>query len=295
MRCSQLLRLLLGLCQGCLNLIQACGCCLVGLGLQLQGGCLHLQLADPPVQHIQGLWFQGGLHLDLGSCLVHQVYGLVWQEATVDVARTQRSCCHKRTLRNLDAMVSLITLAQSSQDADGLLHAGLVCKHLLEAPLQSRVLLDSLLVLVQCAGTDAAELSTGQRRLEQGAAIHHCCTLCTAGRHKVVDVINEQHHAATQLCQLVQHLLQALLKLARHHAACCQRTQVQLQDLDAHEAHGHIPVHHALRQAFHDGCLAHSALSNQHWIVLGAARKDVHTAADFIISTYDRVQLAHAC
>eukprot|EP00983_Pelagomonas_calceolata_P100071 1158529-Pelagomonas_calceolata.AAC.3 len=27
-------------------------------------------------------------------------------------------------------MVSLITLAQSSQDADGLLHAGLVCKHL---------------------------------------------------------------------------------------------------------------------------------------------------------------------
>jgi hypothetical protein len=57
---------------------------------------------------------------------------------------------------------------------------------------------------------------------------------------------------------------------------------------------GTSPVDHALRQALDDGGLAHARVADQGRVVLGAAGKDLHDAADLFVTSDDRVELALA-
>ena len=57
-----------------------------------------------------------------------------WQEAVCDVAVAQHRGLHQGGVADLDAVVELVALPQAAQDGDGVGHAGLVHKHLLEAP-----------------------------------------------------------------------------------------------------------------------------------------------------------------
>ncbi len=45
-----------------------------------------------------------------------------------------------------------------------------------------------------------------------------------------------------------------------------------------------------MRQPFDDGGFAHTGLANQHRVVLGAASKNLHDAADFLVAAYDWVE-----
>ena len=64
----------------------------------------------------------------------------------------------------------------------------------LEAPLQGRVLLDVLAVLVQRGRADAAQLAAGQGRLEQVAGVHRA--LGPAGPDDRVQLVDEQDDLA---------------------------------------------------------------------------------------------------
>ena len=68
-------------------------------------------------------------------------------------------------------MVRLVALLQAAQDGDGVLDVGLADVDDLEAPLQGRVLLDVLAVLVQRGCADGPQLAARQRRLEHVAGI----------------------------------------------------------------------------------------------------------------------------
>src|SRR5699024_8954744 len=51
-------------------------------------------------------------------------------------------------------------------------------------------------------------------------------------------------------------------------------------------------VDDTLCQPFHDGGLAHTGVADQHRVVLGPAGQYLNHAADFLVTTDDRVQLA---
>ena len=57
---------------------------------------------------------------------------------------------------------------------------------------------------------------------------------------------------------------------------------------------GHFVVDDALRQAFDDGGLADAGFADQHGIVLGAALQDLDGAADLVVATDHRIELALA-
>ena len=66
------------------------------------------------------------------------------------------------------AMVQLVPQLQPSQDAHGVLGAGLTDVHLLEPARQGFLRLDVLPVLVDGRGANTAELAAGEGKLEEG-------------------------------------------------------------------------------------------------------------------------------
>ena len=63
----------------------------------------------------------------------------------------------------------LVALLQAAQDRDRVRNGRLADEDRLEAPLEGRVLLDVLPVLVERRRADAAQLAAGEHRLEQVA------------------------------------------------------------------------------------------------------------------------------
>jgi len=62
----------------------------------------------------------------------------------------------------------------------------MVSAYLLKTPFQGRVLLNCLLEFVDAGGSDATELPSAQRWLEQRAAVHHRGALGKEGKHTVL-------------------------------------------------------------------------------------------------------------
>ena len=118
--------------------------------LALDGLLLDLQLLYLGVEDVDRL--RHGVHLqaELGRSLVHEVDGLVRQEAVVDVAVRKIDCRDQRVILDAHPMVILIFLLESSEYRDALCRGGLVHHHHLETAFEGLVGLEILLVLVQC-------------------------------------------------------------------------------------------------------------------------------------------------
>ena len=91
-------------------------------------------------------------------------------------------------------MVHLIAFLEPAQDADGVLHRRLGDQDGLEPPLQRRVLLDALAVLVKRGRSDAAQLPARQCGLEHVAGIHRA--LGRSGTDQRVQLVDEQDDLA---------------------------------------------------------------------------------------------------
>ena len=133
---------------------------------------LDLQL-DPAALQLVELDRHGvDLHPQPAGRLVDEVDRLVGQEALGDVAVGQGGRGDERRVRDPDAVVDLVALAQAAQDRDRLLDRRLVHEHRLEAPLERGVLLDVLAVLVERGRADGVQLAAGEHRLEQVGGVH---------------------------------------------------------------------------------------------------------------------------
>ena len=106
-----------------------------------------------------------------------------------------------------------------------------------------------------------------------------------------MELVDEQDDVAA-LGDLLHHLLQALLELAAVLRAGDQRGQVERVDLLVLEQLGHLGAGDALGQALDDGRLADAGLADQHRVVLGAAREDLHDPLDLGLAADARVELA---
>ena len=107
-------------------------------------------------------------------------------------------------------MVHLVALLEAAQNRNGVFHRWLVHQHLLETPLQRRILLDVLAVFIQGCGADATQLPPGEHRFQQVAGIHG--SAAGASPHHGVDLIDEEHDLPLRGRHLLEDGLEALLE-----------------------------------------------------------------------------------
>ena len=256
----------------------------------LQGSFLDLHLDDLPGNGIQ---LRGhGIHLgaDLSAGLVHQVDGLVRQEAVGDIAVGEGGRGDDGGIGNLHAVEHFIPFLQATEDGDGIFHGRLLHQHRLEAAFQSGILLDILAVLVQGGGTDTVQLATGQHGFQQVARVHAAFGL--ASTHDGMQFIDEQDDAAVGLLDFRQDSLQTLLKFAAILGTGDEGTHVQRENGLILKALGHVALDDALGQTLGDGGLTDTGFADQDGIVLGLSGQDPHHIADLFVTADDGVLLA---
>jgi hypothetical protein len=230
-----------------------------------------------------------GLDAHARGGLVDQVDGLVGEEAVGDVAARQFAGGAQRLVGDLHLVVLLVAVAQPCEDLDGLVDGGLVDTDLLEAALQRGVALEVLAVLVEGGGADRLQLATRERGLEDGGGVDRA--LGGARADEVVELVDEQDDVPA-LGDLLHDLLQALLELSPVLGAGHQRGQVERVDLLVLEQLGHLGAGDALGEALDDGGLADAGLADEHGVVLGAPREDLHDPLDLGLAPHTGVELA---
>src|SRR4051812_8826993 len=234
---------------------------------------------------------RGGHRLDAHarSGLVDEVDRLVGQLPVGDVPVRELRGRLERLVGDVHLVVLLVAVTQALEDLHGLLGRRLVDADLLEAPLQGGVALEVLAVLVERRRADGLELAAGERRLEDRRRVDRA--LGGTRADEVVELVDEQDDVPA-LGDLLHHLLQALLELAAVLRAGDEGREVQRVDLLALEQLGHVGVGDALGEAFDHRGLAHARLADEHRVVLGAAREDLHDPLDLGLAADDGVELA---
>ena len=183
----------------------------------------------------------------------------------------------------------LVALANAHQDVDALLDRWLFDHDRLEAPLEGRVPLDVLAVVVERGGADALQFAAGERRLQDVGRVDRA--LRGARPHERVQLVDEQDRIVGA-AQLLDDLLEALLELATVLRARDERADVEGQDALVGEGLRHVPADDAMGQALGDGGLADPRLADQGRVVLRSAGQDLDDPLDLLLATDDRIELA---
>ena len=159
----------------------------------------------------------------------------------------------------------------------------------LEAPFERGILLDVLAILVERRRADRVEFAARQHRLQHVAGVHRAFRRARAD-HRVQFV--DEHHHVFGVGDFLEHGLQALFKLAAIFRARHQRAEIERNQPLVLQPFRHVAAHDALRQSFDDGRLAHTRFADEHRIVLGAARENLHHAANFVVAANHRIEFA---
>ena len=221
-----------------------------GIRLPGQGELFHLQLQDAPIELINLLWLGGDLHLQSRGRFIHEIDGLIGKEAIGDIAARQHGGSNQGVIGNAHAMVHLITLLETPKDGDCVFHGGLINKHLLETTFQGWILFDVLAMFIQGGGTDAAQFTAGEHRLEQVAGIHGATT--GTGSHDSMNFVDKKHNLPLRGGYLLEHRLEPFFKLTAVFGAGNQSTHIQGDQLTILEGLGHVTIDNPLGQTFHD-------------------------------------------
>ena len=260
----------------------------VALGGLLRGGLklLHAMLG---LAHRLGRAVGGDA--GAGAGLVNEVDGLIGQEAILDVAVGEVRGGLDSTLRIAHMVVLLVARLERGQDLDRVLDARLLDIDGLEATLEGRVLGEVLAELLGRGGTDDLESTACENGLEHGARVDGA--LGRAGTDDGVHLVDKQDNVVG-FGRLLDHVLEALLKLTAILGTRDKTRQVERPDILVHEVLGHVAGCNLLSQALDDGRLAHAGVAQNERVVLGAARKNFHHTLDFLFATNYRVELAIA-
>ena len=255
-----------------------------------QGCPFDLQGHDAPVEFIQ--FGRHGIHFhpDRSTGFINQVNGLVRQEPVGNIPVGQHSCRHDGLILDLDAMMALKAVLETSENRDGILDRRFTDLDLLESSFQGPVFFDIFPVFIKGRGTDALEFPAGQHRLEQIGRIHG--TLCLAGPDQVVQFIDEQNDLSVGFLDLVEHALEPFLKFTAVLGTGNHRTHVEFDQALVLQTERDIPLHDPPGKAFHDCRLADTRFTDQDRIVLGLAGKNLDYPADFVVSADHRINLA---
>ena len=258
--------------------------------LLAQGLALDFELHDPPRRLVQFRGHGVDLCAQPGRGFVHEVDGLVGQEAVGDVAVRQDRGRDQRGVLDPHAVVDFVAFAQPAQNGDGILHRRLIHPDRLKAALQRAVLLYVLAVLVQRGRADAVQFPARQHGLQQVGGVHGAVR--GAGTHDRMQLVDEEDHLALGRLDFLEYGLEPLLEFAAEFRAGDQRAHVQHDHAAVLEALRHVAAHDALGQPFDDRGLAHARVADQDRVVLGPARQDLDDPANLVVAPDDRVELA---
>src|SRR4051794_34159618 len=224
-----------------------------------------------------------------GARLVDEVDRLVRQEAVVDVAVGHVGRCDERRVGDRHAVVSLVAVTQTLEDLDRVRERRLHHLDGLEAPLEGRVLLDVLAVLVERRRTDRLQLTTGQHRLEDRGGVDGA--LGGTRTDERVDLVDEDDDVAAG-ADLLEDLLEPLLEVTAVAATGHERPEVEGVELLVLEGLGHLALDDVLGETLDDGGLADAGLTDEDRVVLRAAGQHLHDPLDLFLTSDDRVELA---
>ncbi len=243
-------------------------------------------------QVLQVLRNADGIQTHAGSGFVQHVDGLVRQETFTDVAFCQQDRRPDGVRCVTDLVVGFVLGTEPVQNLDGIFGVGRIHHDGLETAFQGRVLLDILAVFVDGGGTDALELASGQRRLENVGGVQ--AAFGAARAYDGVEFVDKEDNGTVHTLEFHDEALHTFLELAavlgaRHHGG-----NVQSHHTLVHEEFGNFLLDYLLGQAFDDGGLAYARLADKGGIVLLAAAKDLDKPFDFLLAADDGVQLALA-
>ncbi len=224
--------------------------------------------------------------------LVDEVDGLVGQLARRDVTVRQHRRGQERGVLDAHPVVHLVALLEPAQDRDGVFHRRLAHVDLLEATLERGVLLDVLAVLVERGGADHAQLAARQHRLDHVAGVDR--PLGATGADDRVQLVDERDDLALAVGDLLEDGLQPVLEFAAVLGPGDHRADVERDEALVAQPLGHVALDDASRQSLGDRGLADARLTDEHRVVLGAAGEDLDDAADLLVASDDRVELALA-
>ena len=183
-------------------------------------------------------------------------------------------------------MVRLVLIAQALQDEEGIIQRRFIDLHRLETTLQRGILFDVLAVLIQGGSTDGLQLAAGQLGLEQRSGVDG--TFGSTGTDEGVDLVDEQDDVPA-LVNFFKNLLQAFLKVTAVAGTGDQRTQVKRVKLLVLKGFWDLAVDNVQRQALNYSGLTNAGLTDEHRVVLRAAREHLHDALNLRLAANDGV------
>ena len=130
----------------------------------LKSCCFDLQLGDPALLLVELCRQLVHLSLDHRAGLIHEVDGLIRKETVRNVTVGKHRGLHQGGIGDLDAVVDLITVLDTSQNGNGILDARLIHHDGLETALEGRILFN-LAVLIEGRCTDTVQLASCQHGL----------------------------------------------------------------------------------------------------------------------------------
>ncbi len=263
------------------------------LYLAADGFALYLELREPTGDFVQFLGHGVALHAEFGGCLVHEVDGLIGQEALGDIALRELHGGNDGVVLDAHFVVILVAFLQSAQDADAGEGVRLVDHDGLESSLQGLVLLEVLLVFVERRSADAAHLAACQCGLQDVGSVHRAFALACSDQG--VNLVDKEDDASVALRHLLDHVLQSFLELALVHGAGYEGTHVEAVELFVLQVLGHVAAQDAVGQSLHDGCLARAGFADEDRIVLRASREDLQHTAYLVVAADDGVELSGPC
>ena len=175
-----------------------------------EGLPLYLELADPALHLVDLGRHAFNLHPETGGGLIDEIDGLVRQEAVGDVPMAQNRGRDQGRVLDPDAVMHLVLLLEAPEDRNALFYCRLTDDDRLKPSFQSRILLDPLPILVQRGGTDAAEFTAGQRRLEHVGSIYR--PLGGSRPDQSVQLVDKADDLPLRLGDLLENCLQPVFK-----------------------------------------------------------------------------------
>ena len=188
-------------------------------------------------------------------------------------------------------MVRFVTVAQPLEDVDGVRQIRFADLNRLEATLERGILLKVLAVLVQRGRADCLQFATSQQWLQDARRVDRA--FCSTRTDKCVNLVDEDDDVAAR-ADFFRDLLQALFEVTAVATTGDKRAKVERVKLLVLERLGNVARDDGLCESFNHGGLTNAGFADEHGIVLGSARQNLHDALDFFLAPDDRVELAFA-
>ena len=225
-----------------------------------------------------------------GTGRVEQAHRLVGQLAAREIPPRQLHAVHHGLVEDRHGMMLLERVHHASHHADRHLVIRLFDLHHLEAAGEGRILFKIFLVFSPGRGRDRPQLPAGQGRLEHVGRIP--LAGLAAGPDQRVGLVDEKNDRHRALLDLIDDVLEPILKLPLHAGARLEQAQVERSQRDVFQGFRHIAGGDPIGKPFNNGRLADAGLTGEDRVVLPTTRQDIDDLPHLGLPAEHRVDLA---